>query len=208
MGELLEIAAALRNFSGLAQWYGLTDHDMLPTDDLFFALAPQPVLEKQIGECIISPEEMADTASVTLRDLRRKIRATEDSIRTKLDAIIKNSTTNKFLQDAVVSIRNGRYVVPVRAEYRGEVGGVIHDVSSTGSTVFVEPTAVVEANARIMQLHAQDQEEITRILTGRSPARWHRWSRSSATAMTLCCKLTCCWPKPALRWSRTPLCRR
>ena len=119
MGELLEIAAALRNFSGLAQWYGLTDHDMLPTDDLFFALAPQPVLEKQIGECIISPEEMADTASVTLRDLRRKIRATEDSIRTKLDAIIKNSTTNKFLQDAVVSIRNGRYVVPVRAEYRG-----------------------------------------------------------------------------------------
>lgn len=165
MGELLEIAAALRNFSGLAQWYGLTDHDMLPTDDLFFALAPQPVLEKQIGECIISPEEMADTASVTLRDLRRKIRATEDSIRTKLDAIIKNSTTNKFLQDAVVSIRNGRYVVPVRAEYRGEVGGVIHDVSSTGSTVFVEPTAVVEANARIMQLHAQEQEEITRILT-------------------------------------------
>ena len=145
MGELLEIAAALRNFSGLTQWYGLTDHDMLPTDDLFFALAPQPVLEKQIGECIISPEEMADTASVTLRDLRRKIRATEDSIRTKLDAIIKNSTTNKFLQDAVVSLRNGRFVVPVKAKYRGEVGGVIHDVSSTGATVFVEPTAVVEA---------------------------------------------------------------
>ena len=164
MGELLEIAAALRNFSGLAQWYGLTDHDMLPTDDLFFALAPQPVLEKQIGECIISPEEMADTASVTLRDLRRKIRATEDSIRTKLDAIIKNSTTNKFLQDAVVSIRNGRYVVPVRAEYRGEVGGVIHDVSSTGSTVFVEPTAVVEANARILQYRAQEAQEIERIL--------------------------------------------
>ena len=108
---------------------------------------------------------MADTASVTLHDLRRKIRQTEDSIRTKLDNIIRNSTTNKFLQDAVVSLRNGRYVVPVRAEYRGEVGGVIHDVSSTGATVFVEPTAVVEANARIMQLRAQEQEEITRILT-------------------------------------------
>ena len=101
----------------------------------------------------------------TLADLRRKIRQTEDSIRTKLDAIIKNSTTNKFLQDAVVSLRNGRYVVPVRAEYRGEVGGVIHDVSSSGATVFVEPTAVVEANARIMQLRAQEQEEITRILS-------------------------------------------
>lgn len=165
MGELLEIAATLRNFSGLSQWYGLSDHEMLPTDDLFYALAPQPVLEKQISESILSPEEMADTASVTLHDLRRKIRQTEDSIRTKLDNIIKNSTTNKFLQDAVVSLRNGRYVVPVRAEYRGEVGGVIHDVSSTGATIFVEPTAVVEANARIMQLRAQEQEEIARILS-------------------------------------------
>lgn len=165
MGELLEIAAILRNFQGLSQWYDMTEHEPLQTDDLFFALAPQPALEKQIADSILSPEEMADTASMTLRDLRRRIRATEDSIRTKLDSIIKNSTTNKFLQDAVVSLRNGRYVVPVRAEYRGEVGGVIHDVSSTGATLFVEPTAVVEANARIMQLRAQEQEEITRILT-------------------------------------------
>ena len=165
MGELLGIAATLRNFAGLSQWYGLSEHDMMPTDDLFYSLAPQPVLERQISDSIISPEEMADTASTTLADLRRKIRQTEDSIRTKLDAIIKNSTTNKFLQDAVVSLRNGRYVVPVRAEYRGEVGGVIHDVSSSGATVFVEPTAVVEANARIMQLRAQEQEEITRILS-------------------------------------------
>ena len=165
MGELLEVAATLRNFDGLSKWYGISDHDMLPVDDLFFALSPQPALERQITESIISPEEMADTASATLRELRRKIRQTEDSIRTKLDNIIKNSTTNKFLQDAVVSLRNGRYVVPVRAEYRGEVGGVIHDVSSTGATIFVEPTAVVEANARIMQLRAQEQEEITRILT-------------------------------------------
>ena len=165
MGELLEIAATLRNFAGLSQWYGLSEHDMMPTDDLFYSLAPQPVLERQISDSILSAEEMADTASTTLADLRRKIRQTEDSIRTKLDAIIKNSTTNKFLQDAVVSLRNGRYVVPVRAEYRGEVGGVIHDVSSTGATVFVEPTAVVEANARIMQLRAQEQEEITRILS-------------------------------------------
>lgn len=165
MGELLEVAAALRNFAGLTQWYGMSDHDMLPVDDLFYSLHPEPVLERQITDSIISPEEMADTASSTLRELRRKIRATEDSIRTKLDNIIKNSTTNKFLQDAVVSLRNGRYVVPVRAEYRGEIGGVIHDVSSTGATIFVEPTAVVEANAKIMQLRAQEQEEITRILS-------------------------------------------
>ena len=74
MGELLEIAATLRNFAGLSQWYGLSEHDMMPTDDLFYSLAPQPVLERQISDSIISPEEMADTASTTLADLRRKIR--------------------------------------------------------------------------------------------------------------------------------------
>ena len=164
MAELLEVAGALRNFQNLVSWYGLTEHDMLPVDDLFYALSPQPGLEKQISSAILSPEEMADTASNTLFEVRRKIHATENSIRDKLDAIIKNSTTNKFLQDAVVSIRNGRFVVPVRAEYRGEVGGVIHDVSSSGATVFVEPTAVVEANAKIMQLRSQEKAEIERIL--------------------------------------------
>ena len=164
MAELLEVAGALRNFQSLVAWYGLTEHDMLPVDDLFYALSPQPGLEKQISSAILSPEEMADTASNTLFEVRRKIQATENSIRDKLDAIIKNSTTNKFLQDAVVSIRNGRFVVPVRSEYRGEVGGVIHDVSSSGATVFVEPTAVVEANAKIMQLRSQEKAEIERIL--------------------------------------------
>ena len=164
MAELLEVAGALRNFQNLVSWYGLTEHDMLPVDDLFYALSPQPGLEKQISSAILSPEEMADTASNTLFEVRRKIQATENSIRDRLDAIIKNSTTNKFLQDAVVSIRNGRFVVPVRAEYRGEVGGVIHDVSSSGATVFVEPTAVVEANAKIMQLRSQEKAEIERIL--------------------------------------------
>ena len=164
MAELLEVAGTLRNFQNLVSWYGLTEHDMLPVDDLFYALSPQPGLEKQISSAILSPEEMADTASNTLFEVRRKIQATENSIRDKLDAIIKNSTTNKFLQDAVVSIRNGRFVVPVRAEYRGEVGGVIHDVSSSGATVFVEPTAVVEANAKIMQLRSQEKAEIECIL--------------------------------------------
>ena len=164
MAELLEVAGALRNFQNLVSWYHITEHDMLPVDDLFYALTPQPTLEKNISRAILSPEEMADTASNTLFEIRRKIRAMENSIRDKLDAIIKNSTTNKFLQDAVVSLRNGRFVVPVKAEYRGEVGGVIHDVSSSGSTVFVEPTAVVEANAKIMQLRSQEKSEIERIL--------------------------------------------
>ena len=164
MGELLMVAGTLRNFQNLVAWYGLSDHDMLPTDDLFYALAPQSGLEKQITDAILSPEEMADSASNTLFDLRRKIRATENSIRDKLDMIVRNQTTSRYLQEAVVSLRNGRYVVPVKAEHRGDIGGVIHDVSSTGATIFVEPTAVVEANARIMQLRSQEQAEIERIL--------------------------------------------
>ena len=164
MGELLMVAGTLRNFQNLVAWYGLSEHDMLPTDDLFYALAPQPGLEKQITNAILSPEEMADSASNTLFDLRRKIRATENSIRDKLDMIVRNQTTSRYLQEAVVSLRNGRYVVPVKAEHRGDIGGVIHDVSSTGATIFVEPTAVVEANARIMQLRSQEQAEIERIL--------------------------------------------
>ncbi|MBQ7859630.1 MAG: endonuclease MutS2, partial [Faecalibacterium sp.] len=165
MGDLLEVAGALRNFRNLTEWYGMTDHEMLPVDDLFYALAPQPGLEKQITDSILAHDQMADTASATLNDLRRKIRATENSIRDRLEGLVRNSSASKYLQETVVSIRNGRYVVPVKSEHRGEVAGIIHDVSSTGATVFIEPQAVVEANARIMQYRAQELQEIERILT-------------------------------------------
>ena len=165
MGELLLVAGTLRNFQNLSSWYGSTDHDMLPTDDLFYALAPQPGLEQQISAAILAPDTMADTASHTLNDLRKKIRATENAIRDRLENMVHNMESSKYLQEAVVSIRNGRYVVPVKSEYRGEISGIIHDVSSTGATVFVEPQAVVEANARILQYRAQEAQEIERILT-------------------------------------------
>ena len=162
MGELLMVAGALRNFQNLSSWYGSSDHEALPTDDLFYALAPQPGLEQQISSAILAPDAMADTASRTLNELRKKIHATENSIRDRLETMVRNMDTSKYLQESVVSMRNGRYVVPVKSEYRGEVSGIIHDVSSTGATVFVEPQAVVEANARILQYRAQ--EEIERIL--------------------------------------------
>lgn len=164
MAELLQYAHTLRNFANLIAWYHITEHDMLPVDDLLYMITPQPALEKNIFDAILSETEMADTASDTLYDVRRKIRAAENSIRDKLDSMIKSQSTNKYLQDAVVSIRNGRFVVPVKSEHRGDVGGVIHDVSSSGSTLFVEPTAVVEGNAKIMQLRSQEQVEIERIL--------------------------------------------
>ena len=164
MGELLMVAGALRNFQNLSSWYGSSDHDALPTDDLFYALAPEPGLEQQISSAILAPDAMADTASRTLNELRKKIRATENSIRDRLESMVRNMDTSKYLQESVVSMRNGRYVVPVKSEYRGKVSGVIHDVSSTGATVFVEPQAVVEANARILQYRAQEAQEIERIL--------------------------------------------
>ncbi|MBQ5755444.1 MAG: endonuclease MutS2 [Oscillospiraceae bacterium] len=164
MSELLTVAATLRNFAHLSSWYGMTEHDFLPTDDLFYALAPQPQLEKSITGAILSPTEMADSASHTLFEIRSAIRRTENSIRDKLEQIVKSQTTNKYLQENVVSLRNGRYVVPVKAEHRSDMGGIIHDVSSTGSTLFVEPTAVVEANAKILQLRSQETAEIERIL--------------------------------------------
>ena len=164
MGELLMVAGALRNFQNLTNWYGSSEHDMLPTDDLFYALSPEPGLEQQISSAILAPDAMADTASYTLNDLRKKIRATENSIRDRLESMVRNMDTSKYLQESVVSMRNGRYVVPVKSEYRGEVSGIIHDVSSTGATVFVEPQAVVEANARILQYRAQEAQEIERIL--------------------------------------------
>ncbi|MFV0411821.1 MAG: endonuclease MutS2 [Oscillospiraceae bacterium] len=164
MGELLMVARALRNFSSLTNWYLGSRQQPGPVDDLFFAITPQPHLEKEIPEAILSESEMADTASDELYSLRRKIRQMEGSIREKLDSLVKSPGNVKFLQESIVSIRNGRFVVPVKAEHRNEVGGVIHDVSSSGSTIFVEPTAVVEANAKILQLKNQEQREIERLL--------------------------------------------
>lgn len=165
MAELLAIAGALRNFSNLSSWY--TPDETAPAqaiDDLFFSITPQPSLEKDILDNILSETEMADNASNELYTLRRKIRQAESTIRDKLEAMLRSQNTAKFLQENIVSLRNGRYVVPVKAEHRGEVGGVIHDVSSSGNTLFVEPTAVVEANAKILQLRNQEQQEIERIL--------------------------------------------
>lgn len=206
MAELLELARTLRNFRELTAWYHITEHDALCIDDHFYAMTPQPALEKAIGQAIVSPTEMADTASDTLYDIRRKIRGVENSIRDKLDALTKSQQAGKVLQDAVVSIRNGRFVVPVKAEYRGEVGGVIHDVSSSGSTLFVEPTAVVEANAKILQLRNQEQAEVERILAAFS-AQAAELEPCSVWAMTPCCSWTCCWRRQSLPWSRRPCCR-
>lgn len=169
MSELLIVAATLRNFKHLNDWYGEGQETEIPNaealDRVFYGITENNQLSKTIFECILSENEMADTASDTLYDLRRKIRAAESAIRDKLDSIIRSPSTQKYLQDAIVSQRSGRFVVPVKAEFRSEISGVIHDVSSSGATLFVEPSAVVETNAKIMQLRSQEKEEIEAILS-------------------------------------------
>ena len=169
MGELLAVGRTLRNFESLNSWYHTQEEQGIESspvlNDLFYSITENVGLSRSIFDSILSENEMADTASDALYDIRRKIKSAENSIREKLEGMIKSPSTQKYLQDAVVSLRSGRFVVPVKAEYRGEIPGVIHDVSASGATLFVEPGAVVELNARILQLRSQEQEEIDRILT-------------------------------------------
>ena len=121
-------------------------------------------MEAKIFSCIISEEEIADKASETLYDIRKKIRSKENSIREKLDSLIHSSHYQQFLQEAIITQRNGRFVVPVKAECRGNVPGLVHDTSSTGATVFIEPASVVDANNDIKVLQGKERDEIMRIL--------------------------------------------
>ncbi len=162
--ELLDIGEVLRVIRSLTQWRASNSGVECSIDSLFNALMPNKFLESAIFNAIIAEDEISDNASPTLADIRRKIKIQESNIREKLDKLTRSSTFSKYLQENIVTQRNGRYVVPVKAEHRGEVPGLVHDTSSSGATVFVEPMAVVEANNEIRVLHSKEKEEIERIL--------------------------------------------
>ncbi|MBR5502192.1 MAG: endonuclease MutS2, partial [Oscillospiraceae bacterium] len=146
MGELLWVRTALRNARVLRSWYQPPAEKAYFADWLFSALYEDAVFERTLSDSILSDTEMADDASSTLADIRRRITRAESSIRDKLDGIIRSASTAKYLQEAIVTMRGGRFVVPVKLENRGAIKGLVHDVSSSGNTVFIEPAAVVEAN--------------------------------------------------------------
>ncbi len=162
--DLLGIAAVLRQARILTQWHDQWETEENAVSEQFSRLYLNNSLERAISSAIISEDALDDNASPELAAIRRKIRMTELKIRDKMEGMIRSSTYQKYLQDAIVTMRDGRFVVPVKAEYRSEIPGMVHDTSGSGSTYFVEPAAVVEANNEIRVLQAKEQDEIERIL--------------------------------------------
>ena len=161
--ELLDTADVLRETAALASWYSQCEGIENSLAEFFDGLQPLKALEERITVSIISEEEMSDAASAELSSIRKRITRQGQHIREQLDAMLKNKNTQKYLQENLVTMRDGRYVVPVRSEHKNDVPGLVHDTSATGQTFFIEPMSVVEANNEIRVLKAKEQAEIERI---------------------------------------------
>lgn len=169
IGELLAIRSLLENASR-AKAYSRRETENEHTDSLdnmFELIEPLSPLATEIGRCILSEDEISDDASTGLRQVRRSMKLTNDKIHTQLSSFVSGNSRT-YLQDAVVTMRNGRYCIPVKAEYKSQVPGMIHDQSSTGSTIFVEPMTIVRLNNEMRELEIQEQKEIEIILSNLS----------------------------------------
>ncbi len=168
--ELLRVCRLLETTSRVKAWSRSENREEMPQDSLeqmFEDLQPLTPLATEIRRCIISEEEISDDASPGLRQVRRSMKLANEKIRSQLNALV-NGSTRTYLQDAVITQRNGRFCIPVKAEYRGQVPGMIHDQSSTGSTLFVEPMAVVKLNNDLRELEIQEEKEIEIVLANLS----------------------------------------
>nr|WP_316623936.1 endonuclease MutS2 [uncultured Ruminococcus sp.] len=162
--ELLSVARALRVIKGVRDWHAHCSGVNTSLDGYFRTLYTNPNLSDRITSCIIGADEISDGASRELADIRRRMRIAASKARETLEKIIRSSTYQKYLQEAIITQRDGRYVVPVKQEFRSQVAGLVHDTSSSGSTVFIEPMGVVNANNDIRVLKGEEEKEIERIL--------------------------------------------
>ncbi len=163
ISELLDIADCLKTIRLLKEWRDNISSDITTSLDSYFSLLyPNKYIEDKIHFAIKNSEELNDTASPKLNDIRRKIKAASSGIKDKLNHIVRSKS--KFLQEALVTQRDGRFVVPVKAEFRSEIQGILHDTSASGATLFIEPMSVVDANNEIRVLTSAEREEIERIL--------------------------------------------
>ncbi|MDE5781601.1 MAG: endonuclease MutS2, partial [Lachnospiraceae bacterium] len=169
-GELLNISSVLKVALRVKNW-GRTDDENVTDDSLSYmlnGLEPLSKLNNEIERCILSEEEISDDASPELKSIRRQIKLANDQIHSHLNSMINSSSTRTYLQEYVITMRNGRYCIPVKQEYRNQVPGMVHDQSSTGSTVFIEPMSVVKLNNDIKELMIREQDAIEVILSGLS----------------------------------------
>lgn len=162
--ELLDIGQMLYQVRIISDWYKSVEEKDSSLAELFSSLTPNTYLEDKIKNAILSEDEISDMASHELADIRRKIAQAGVKIRESLDKLVRNSDVQKSLQENIVTIRDGRYVLPVKAEHKGNVPGLVHATSATGSTYFIEPMSVVEANNDIKILKSREKEEIERII--------------------------------------------
>lgn len=162
--DLLGISVMLRQIKSLSDWYNHCENTETELSYLFSRLMPNDWLLEKLERSIVSEDEIADAASSELAAIRRKINRSQLHLRETLDKMIKSQSVQKCLQDTIITLRDGRYVLPVKSEYRGQISGLIHDTSSSGQTIFVEPMAIVEANNDIRLLESKEQEEIERII--------------------------------------------
>ena len=162
--ELLDLGNLLRTARGLSEYSRTNRHFETVLDEIFERLLPDRKLEDKIYRAIINEDVIADEASPALGDIRRKIRAANNRIKETLQHYITSNTYSRHLQEHIVTQRGGRYVIPVRVESKNEIKGLIHDTSSSGATIFVEPMAVVDANNELRMLEIKEQHEIDRIL--------------------------------------------
>lgn len=164
--ELLQTAALLENTARVKAYGRRENADQTPDslEDLFETLEPLTLLSTEIRRCILSEDEISDDASPNLRRIRRSIKSCEEKIHSQLISLV-NGSYRTYLQDAVITMRDGRYCIPIKSEYKGQVPGMVHDQSSTGSTFFVEPMAVVKLNNDIRELEIEEAKEIEVILS-------------------------------------------
>lgn len=169
ISEILAICSLLENTNRVKAYARNDRSDGIPDslDGMFQSLEPLTPLSSEIRRCILSEDEISDDASSTLRQIRRSMKQANDRIHTQLGSLVNGSARN-YLQDAVITMRNGRYCIPVKAEYKGQVPGMIHDQSATGATLFIEPMAIVKLNNDIRELELQEQKEIEVILASLS----------------------------------------
>lgn len=170
MRQLLQVLYNIRVASNMVTWFKSDLPELPILMGMAEVIATFPRLADNIDRCIISEDEMADNASPELRNIRRSIVRQNEAIRNRLGQIISSSDNKTFLQDAIVTMRDGRYVVPVKAEHRGKIAGIVHDQSSTGATIFIEPQVIVNLNNELRELELAEKAEMERILAELSGA--------------------------------------